>query len=386
MKQKLIYLLIVLIFFILQDALRIFPSLIKNSLLLKFKWEVTDYGLFTALYYLGYSGSHIPVSIALDKYGLKKTTTISIIITSLGVLMLSLTNSSFLALFGRFIIGLGSSVAFLSVTKVADQYFVRKDLVISLAFSIGLLGYLSNVPMSILLAKNYTWESLSMALTLLTLLVALLAFFTLPNAKKEKTVPFNSKEFIKIISNKKIILLAIVNFLMVGALEGFSDIWGLNYLVEVYHFDKSISAQIMSFVFLGLLFGSPILAFLAKKLNYYQILVLSGFVLALSVGFFPLVKLSLNQMLPLAFIIGIFSCYQIPIIILGNQIVKNSSLPIGILNSINMLGGAFFHWIVGYSLNILNIYYPYDISFSMALLTIPIGSLLGSFLVFFIKK
>jgi MFS family permease len=352
--------------------------------MLKFHWSDSDYGFFTALYYLGYAGMQIPISVALDNWGLKKTMASAIFMTGLGSLTFSLSHNSSLALFARFLLGSGSAVSFLAMAKVVNQYFIKKDLVMSVSFSIALLGLLANVPMSLLLENNYTWMSLSKNLAIMTFGMSLIALIFLPTKKALSS--FKLSDFIKLLQKKEVLVLALINFLLVGALEGFADIWGLNYLLEIIGLEKSLSAQIMSFIFLGMLFGGPFLTYLSQKFGYYNILDLSGFILDLAVGLFPLITLTISQMILLSFIIGVFSCYQVLIMILGSSIAGNSTVPIGFLNSINMLGGAFFHWIVGFSLFYLHQNYSYQISYSLALLTIPFGAILGSFLVFFMKK
>ena len=44
---------------------------------------------------------------------------------------------------------------------------------------------------------------------------------------------------------------------MVGALEGFADVWGINYIVMAYGIDKSSAAEVISFIPIGMIFGGP---------------------------------------------------------------------------------------------------------------------------------
>ena len=44
----------------------------------------------------------------------------------------------------------------------------------------------------------------------------------------------------------KIWWLAVGNLLMVGALEGFADVWGVPYLMTAYHLSKANGAALIS--------------------------------------------------------------------------------------------------------------------------------------------
>lgn len=59
---------------------------------------------------------------------------------------------------------------------------------------------------------------------------------------------------------------------MVWVLEGFADAWGGQYLMTAYHFDKNSAAELVAFIFIGMLFGGPLLAALSKTLNNYLVI------------------------------------------------------------------------------------------------------------------
>ncbi|WP_026069468.1 hypothetical protein [Legionella tunisiensis] len=70
--------------------------------------------------------------------------------------------------------------------------------------------------------------------------------------KSEKTYPesFRLSSFKALLSSPTIWLLALANLLMVGSLEGFSDVWGVPYLMTAYSITKSEAAELISCVFL----------------------------------------------------------------------------------------------------------------------------------------
>ena len=90
---------------------------------------------------------------------------------------------------------------------------------------------------------------------------------------------------------------------------------------------------------------------------------------------------------------GVMCCYQVLIFTIGSQNSKPAvlSLTLAFLNCINMLGGAFFHGIIGLSMDFFSNrlvkdgLYSVDV-YQKALLVIPFCSVLGSILTIAIRK
>jgi hypothetical protein len=89
------------------------------------------------------------------------------------------------------------------------------------------------------------------------------------------------------------------------------------------------------------------------------------------------------------------SCYQILILASGVDIVgkKLELVSFAFLNCINMLGGLFFHTMIGFVLNMFRMQESSiglddnDFkSYAIALSIIPISSMIGALMLFFIKN
>ena len=84
------------------------------------------------------------------------------------------------------------------------------------------------------------------------------------------------QNFKSLLSSPIIWLLSFGNLLMVGSLEGFADVWGVPYLTKAYGLEKGEAAGLVSFIFVGMLFGGPLLAYFAKKAGHYAIIAACG--------------------------------------------------------------------------------------------------------------
>lgn len=386
-----------LAFFAYQFILRLWPGLIMQQLMDQFLIDASSFGLLAAFYYYGYSGMQIPVAILLDKYGARKIVFISVVLCGLSTLLLIYTNNFYLAILSRFLIGAGSAVGFLGVSKVVSQWFPQERYarMIGLSFTFGLIGAIyGGKPMSLLI-DYYNWKLVAVGLALVALSLGVVTFFLLKEPKVEVTKSKNQFSFVNfkaILSSPLLWCLAISNLLMVGALEGFADVWGVLYLMQAYGFSKGDAAGLISCVFFGMLFGGPLLALFSKKCGNYLVITMCGLGMALAFG----ILLSNYNCTPLMlsvlfFLIGIMCCYQVLIFAAGSELTasENLGITVAFLNSINMLGGSFFHTLIGKAMDFfwtgqltpegLRLYDV--VSYQYALAIIPLCSCLGALLV-----
>jgi predicted MFS family arabinose efflux permease len=379
-------------FFAYQFVLRLLPSLTMQDIMKEFAIDATNYGFLASVYYYGYAGAQIPIAIALDKYGARKILVLCATLCGVGMFLFCNTDNWTIALISRFLIGVGSAGGFLTTAKVISQCFPSESYskMVGLSFSIGLLGAVySGKPLSLLL-QQFNWHELGKSLSFIAIGIALLALLFLKVQKDEVTEDFQIKNSLEIFRSPTILLLAISNLLLVGSLEGFADVWGVNYLVAGYGIEKSLAAEIVSFIPIGMIFGGPLLSLLSKKIGEYMGIVLAGIIMSLCLIYVIFFRGDLIILRVVFFCIGIMCCYQVLVFAIGNKLSKPSNLSIitAFLNCINMLGGAFFHSIIGFSMDLFSdgssTSYVAE-TYTHALLVIPFCAVLGSIIIFYLK-
>ena len=185
---------------------------------------------------------------------------------------------------------------------------------------------------------------------------------------------------------------------MVGALEGFADIWGISYLAIARNINKVEAAAFTSSIFLGMIFGAPVLAYIAGKIgSEFKVVTASGFLLAIIFFIVLYMNTNINDIILyiLLFLAGILCSYQVLIFSIGAGLVPAylSAISVAFLNCVNMLGGSFFHSIIGYMMdyfhngqmeNDLPIYNA--TTYTYALSAIPIASMIGSIMVIYANR
>jgi predicted MFS family arabinose efflux permease len=277
-----------------------------------------------------------------------------------------LTDNWEILLLARFLIGVGSGVAFLAVVKVTKTYFDKKhhSMMIALAFTFGLTGAVFGATPMRIIFDSYGYD---LTFQYLSISALILAFFMLLmgggaskysfQTKEVQTDP-QTKEIYKItdelksiILNPKIIIIAISGALLVGSLEGFADVWAIPYFNQVLGASRNDSTTITSFVYVGMCFGGPILSLVARLFgsSNFTICIISILTTVLFVYLFYVEELSFIFASILMFGLGILCCYQVLIFVVASEYAsaKSAGLAIAIANSINMSFGHFFHSIIG---------------------------------------
>ena len=343
------------LFFAFQFILRLSAGILREDIIQKFAVDAADFGTLAGYYYLGYAIAQVPLGIMLDRLSFRFVTFFAIVIASIGTLTFVTTTDWNLLLFGRFLIGAGSGVAFLSVAKITKTYFDEKyhSILLGLSFSFGLTGgVFGSTPMK-LLFDQFGYDNIFKVLAVTGFVIAgmmLMLGKIENNEAKNNTAHDTIKAVFKLILNPTIILIGISGGLMVGALEGFADVWAIPFFNQNFRMSVTESTTITSFVYIGMCFGGPILTVAANALRSTNFMIfLTGILtIAVFIILFYLPPLSFFMSAALMFILGILCCYQVLVfIVVSNQVPSSAALAIAVTNCINMSFGHFFHTTIG---------------------------------------
>jgi len=345
-----------LAFFAYQFILRLWPGLMMQQIMAQFSIDASHFGLVAAFYYYGYAGMQIPVAILLERFGARFIIFVFALLCGTATVLFTYSSNWYLACLSRFLVGAGSAVGFLGVSKVVSEWFpkIQYTRMIGFSFTVGLLGAIyGGKPISVLIATYY-WKNVALILAGVSVFIGCCAYLFLRSSPRPveevKHASFNLSYFKTLLASPVMWLLAVANLLMVGSLEGFSDVWGVPYLMTAYTISKGKAAQLISFVFFGMLFGGPLLAMFSKKWGNYVVITICGVGMAVAFGVLLGSKTYDWWLLAcLFFSIGVMCCYQVIVFAAGAQLVKAHYLGVTIafLNCVNMLGGSFFHTVIG---------------------------------------
>lgn len=384
-------------FFTYQFILRLWPSLMMQQIMQQFQIDATGFGLLASVYYYGYAGMQLPIAILLDRFGARYIVCICAVLCGLATLLFTYTDNWALALCSRFVVGAGSAAGFLATSKVISEWFGADYYarMVGFSFTVGLLGAIYGGKPVSLLVESFGWQDVAFVLSLVSLgigILTLLFLKTSVSAREKEELSLSFKDLRKLLGSSTIWFLAIANLLMVGPLEGFADVWGANYLMQVIAVNKSDAAGFVSYIFVGMLFGGPLLAAWAKRIGNYSVIAFCsvGMVLAFLWLLYANTFLNAYTLSSVFFVVGILCCYQVLVFASGSELVTPAMLgiTIALLNCVNMLGGSFFHSTIGWAMDqfwtgeMAEGIRRYTVtSYQQSLMIIPIAAAVGGIIV-----
>lgn len=338
-------------FYAYQYVLRIMPSVMLTDITQQFHIDTALFGQFSGIYYVGYALMHLPIGIMLDKYGPRRVISLCILLTTIGTLPIVFSTNALYLILGRGLIGVGSSAAILGTFKIIRMAFQERlfPRMLSISVTIGLLGAIYGAGPVGYLCSVWSYKTVVCFFAGVGVLLSILTYCIVPDIKSTPAnqILHNVKT---VLTHPKVLLLCCFAGLMVGPLEGFSDIWGPQFLMIVYGLNKTTASYLPSFIFFGMCFGAPILSLIAEKTGrYYAVIIASGVFMFLI--FSLLIAFSLSQILIILGFIGVGICcaYQILAIYKASTYVDEHlvGLTTAVANMVIMSFGYFFHSIIG---------------------------------------
>jgi predicted MFS family arabinose efflux permease len=322
-----------------------------EDILDRFQVTASAFGQFSGIYYIGYAFAHLPIGIALDRYGPKKVLSCSIWLCSLGLLSL-LAFDWIVPTFGRLLIGIGSSAAILGVFKVLRMSFPEERFTRMLSFSvtIGLIGAIYGGSPLQWMKTELSYTVVVALLSLLGLLLGLATYLLCPQKDQEYERDTYSKVR-RVLKSKGILTSCLLAGCMVGPLEGFADVWAKPFLEQVHLIVSTWSSSLPSLIFIGMCLGAPILNGLTewvgdtrKAIFLAGSLMFTAFVLLLTC-----VPMSPWLIGSLFMAIGVGSAYQILAIYHISSLAPRDVVGIttALANMVIMCFGYGFHSVIG---------------------------------------
>ncbi len=341
-------------------TLRVLPAVMIDFLARKVGFDAGDLGLLAGIYYVGYSFAQIPVGVCLDTYSPKYVIFGCIMLCVSGLYITAFASSLAEIFIARFLIGIGSVAGILGAVKaIGDFYPKNYGVVLGLTVMIGVCGaYYGAEPirrMLVVLSPEQVMQGLGLFGIILA--ASILALYSKSSKKEEAT---EEKLDIKAIfnfaiKNKKFWMIGLFGGLMVGPLEGFADLWGIKYLMQIHGLTNEQAALSITMIFVGLGVGGPILGYLTKNIFALRsTIVFSGaLLLLLFLALFTVTGFNPFAIYIVCLFIGIFSAYQIVVFTLATTIASHKMVAIAtaIVNMTIMIFGFVYHTAIGFVLD-----------------------------------
>jgi len=392
------------LFYCYEFVLRIIPGALQSELSAAFGHiSASAFGELSAFYYFAYSPMQMPVGMLMDRYGPRRLLSFACLCCTIGSFMFSYSSSMAIAGSGRFLVGFGSSFAFVGVLSLAMQWLPRRyfSLVAGLITTLGMLGLVYGevkiTQMAETLGLPYVLSMMVWIGLILTIFIFLLVRDgTSGQGTKKQPLPAFFRNVLKVLVSPQVWLIGFVGACLYASLSVFGELWGKSYLEHAHHLTKVEAAKAISFMFLGWAVGAPIAGYLSDLTGRRVLPLVVGAIFAFIcisiILYCP--GLSYAVLCTLLFLYGVFSGTELIVFIMAkeNSGAELSGTVFAATNMIVTLGGVIFQPMVGRLLDtfgdsgLVNGEHIYTvIDYQVALSILPLLLLLVMIAAFFLK-
>ena len=391
-------------FYCYEFVLRILPGALQSELSAAFGHiSATTFGQLSAFYYFAYSPMQMPVGMLMDRFGPRRLLTFACFCCTIGSWMFTDTSSLFIASSGRFLVGFGSSFAFVGVLSLTLHWLPRRyfSLVAGLITTLGMLGLIYGEVKITAIAITMGWYYVLFMMVMIGAVLTIVTFLVVRDGPEGHSphshpLPEFFTEVWQVLSSPQVWLIGLVGACLYTSLSVFGELWGKSYLEQAHHLTKIEAARTISAVFLGWAVGAPIAGFFSDSSGRRVLPLLVGAIVALICISFVLYYpgLSYAWLTILLFLYGVFCATEIIVFIMAKESsgAKISGTVFAATNMIVTLGGVVFQPLVGKLLDtygksiLVDGVHIYTVkSYQLALSVLPLSLALVIILAFFMK-
>lgn len=404
-KSAIIIFVIASCFYFYEFVMQVAPGVMAQTLMHDLLINATTLGVVSSCFYYSYSFMQFPGGILIDRFGVRIVLFVASGVCSIGVLLFGLATNEYVAAIARFIMGCGSSIAFISVLHISAAWFPIKyfALLTGITEMMGSLGAMGGSAPLTAMFNNFGWRKTILFFAIGGMVLSLLIVFFVRNHprhesdKKSFEYEKSALKNIKIVfSNLQTWYIGIYSFCIWAPVLAFSALWGVSFLKASCQINDVAAAKAISFTWLGVALASPFLGWLSDRIKKRCIFMfIPAFVGALAISiviFAP--NIPEYTLYLLMFLIGFASSGQTISFatIKDNNRYSMLGTANGLNNMIVVLGGIFFQPLIGKFLDmnwhgaLLNGVRIYDLhNYKTAFIVLPIcyfiAFLVGIFLI-----
>ena len=344
---------------------RVAPSVMVPDLMAEFAVSGTVMGQLSALYFYPYAAMQLPIGALLDRYGARLLLTVALLAAAAGSIAFGLAGSLHQAYAGRFLIGAGSAVGFISSMALAAKWFAPRHfaLLIGLSMFFAMMcGMAGQAPLAYAVEAVGWRQTMIWSGTFAATLALLIALIVRNSPAAEDEEHANDVRWVEIwtglkatIKRNEIWRLAIVAMAMSGPMLALGGLWGVPYLASAYGLDRAGSAFYTSFTLFGWALGAPFAGWLSDRIRRRKLPVVIGsglnFIVLATIAFVP--GISLPVMTAFLFAAGFTGGCMVITFALAREVSRKQShgTVSGLINGMTVAAGAVLQPIIGWMLD-----------------------------------
>ena len=253
----------------MSQAFRTVATLFAGELKLEFGASTQEIGLFAGAFHLSFALAQIPIGVALDLFGPRRTVCAAFLLACLGALVSAVAPNLPVLIASQVLIGIGCAPAFLgAIVFVTNRYPARQFARLSglvLSFSgIGML--MTGTPLA-LVVETWSWRAGFLALAAISIL-ALAANVLL--VRDEAPAPGRDRpnllaafaEIGPLLAQRHTLGILLLGGVSYAAFLTLRGLWAVPMLMDRHGFGLVVSGHIMLATSLAALLGPPVFGLL----------------------------------------------------------------------------------------------------------------------------
>lgn len=380
--------------FTLQGSVGIFADSLKGSLGL----DAKELSLLSSSFYYSYIMMQIPVGFIFDRYPVRWISTIALTLVAASLLCFAFAPNLILACVARVFMGVACSFGFVGLLVAMGKWFPASifALIVAISECVELLGVAGLNSLLSLLVTEYDWRFATKICAAIAMVIALGIFICIPREK----ISGEQKESRKalwdslktVLSYKEVWYGGFFSFTVFSVVTVFAGLWGIPFLMSAANIDLVGATSLISMIYIGGAFSSPVLGWLTGTFRLSSIMIpsaaFSGLLMVAII--YGASNVSLITLYALIFVLGFASSvYQFPFAIVNKVLPSEvKGVAMGVTNILCMLNGPVLQPIIAFLLArsvSTSEEYTFE-SFQNGLLIIPVCSLIAVFLGFRLRK
>ncbi len=288
---------ILILTYILVYFHRMAPGVVSEYLMADFHITGTRLGALSAIYFFVYAAMQLPSGVLADTLGTRTSIIGGNITAGFGSILFGMAPSFEMACAGRFLVGLGVSVVFISIMKNNAVWFHARvfGLMSGVTLLIGNLGSVTAAgPLSALLSI-FAWRSIFISIGLFSLILSVAGFFIVRNRPEDlgftspnprvsvDSGPVMHDSWLKnlwsVITTARVWPGFFVQFGIIGGLYAFMGLWGVPYLRDVYGLSRADAAGYMTVMLLTFAVGALFFGWFSDRIGRRKSVLVTGMAL-----------------------------------------------------------------------------------------------------------
>lgn len=346
----------VALFYFYENILTTCLGVMTNDLIIHFNISHTQVGLLASAFFASYALMQIPVGWLIQRFSVRHCATASVLLCVLGSWLLAFSHCFPFAVLARVLMGIGASFAPLCAFEVSALYFHprRFAMLTGLLLTFGSLGAIVGQTPFRALFDVYGFQNSILITGSLGLIIALMTYSTIPETKNDAEHSISYRKIMTTLKHVDLWWIMLYAAFMYGPYLVLQSVWGKPFIEESLQLSSHGSSTLLQVMMFGFLVGGPLLGYLSDYLNIRKrFLMISSIATGLLIcALLNSAFMSYKAYMILLFLTG-FSCsgFLISFTVLKQTVsAEMRSLSLGIMNSMNTLGGITLppligHWI-----------------------------------------